>query len=320
MGTLQPLPPRMAPAAAARTRRLARLLAQLGPAQSPAAAAEEVGEPGEPGVVRRWHEGGDGQGYGPRASEQPRAFKPSELEEALAFFRRERFVLIDDALSAAELDFLNGFCERSQAEKSAAWGIPDDGDWSGGIYLQPLLDHPELDPFMQVRARPRPHTPPPRPRWAALSHRRPRCVAAPLHLPVGRRHPRRPGAIRAIRLQGDARRRRHAEDGLPPRPRNPHGTFLRPRGCNAQMIFVRTGPRRADQPPGLRPTGLHLHNPLPLRRAGRPQPCLLRRPAHAQAADPRGGQKNVTRTNVEIWVALLGRSQGMFVRITWSWW
>ena len=154
---VQPPPPRMAPAAAARTRRLARLLAQLGPAQSPAAAAEEVGEPGEPGVVRRWHEGGDGQGYGPRATEQPRAFKPNELEEALAFFRRERFVLIDDALSAAELDFLNGFCERSQAEKSAAWGIPDDGSqWGGGIYLQPLLDHPELDPFMQVRARPPP--------------------------------------------------------------------------------------------------------------------------------------------------------------------
>ena len=101
-------------------------------------------------VVRRWHEGGDGQGYGPRATEQPRAFKPNELEEALAFFRRERFVLIDDALSAAELDFLNGFCERSQAEKSAAWGIPDDGSqWGGGIYLQPLLDHPELDKYTQ---------------------------------------------------------------------------------------------------------------------------------------------------------------------------
>jgi hypothetical protein len=125
------------------------LMQPLQPHGAAAASTVEVGEPGAPGVVRTYHPDGDGQGYGPRPSTQPPSFQPSQLEEALAFFQTHRFLIIENALSSGELEFLNDFCERSQEEKREAWQIPKGvspkgGRWNGGIYLQPLLDHPEL--------------------------------------------------------------------------------------------------------------------------------------------------------------------------------
>ena len=131
----------------ASTLRLRQLDGHLRPAGCAA-----VGPPGDPGVVRAAHPQGDGQGYGPRASEQPPSFRPDQQAEALEFFREHRFLLIEGALSEEELVFLNDFCERTQEEKPQAWQIsPEKGraGWKSGIYLQPLLDHPELDPFMQ---------------------------------------------------------------------------------------------------------------------------------------------------------------------------
>ena len=114
-------------------RRLRQLAAQLPLAAS--AAEASVGPPGEPGVVRAEHPRGDGQGYGPRATRQPPSFRPDQTAEALAFFREHRFLLIEGALSAAELSFLNDFCERTQDEKPQAWQIPETGraDWGSGI-------------------------------------------------------------------------------------------------------------------------------------------------------------------------------------------
>ncbi len=128
-----------------------RRLQRLGDQLRTTGCAAAVGAPGDPGVVRAAHPHGDGQGYGPRASEQPPSFRPDQQAEALEFFREHRFLLIEDALSAEDLGFLNDFCERTQEEKPQAWQIPETGpaDWKSGIYLQPLLDHPELDPFMQ---------------------------------------------------------------------------------------------------------------------------------------------------------------------------
>lgn len=92
------------------------------------------------------------QGFG-RVSRQPApSFDPAgQAEAACAHFERHGYVVLTGCLDAAELLFLNGFCDRTQAEKPGVWGL------SGGrkphhrnqglIYSQPLLDHPELDPF-----------------------------------------------------------------------------------------------------------------------------------------------------------------------------
>jgi hypothetical protein len=94
--------------------------------------------------------GPGGQGYGPRAENGGCSFMRREMSSALEFFRTNGYAVIEDALSADELAFLNGFCDRTQRQQPKCWGIPQDGSqWKGGIYLQPLLDHPSLDRYMR---------------------------------------------------------------------------------------------------------------------------------------------------------------------------
>ena len=92
------------------------------------------------------------QGFG-RVSQDPvAAFDPHrDIDAACAFFEQYGFVVLSDCLDPAELDHLNAFCARTQAELPAAWGLGERRKphhrTQGLIFSQPLLDHPELDPY-----------------------------------------------------------------------------------------------------------------------------------------------------------------------------
>ena len=97
------------------------------------------------------------QGFGRVSRQAPRAFDPrSEIDEACSFFEQHGFVVLADCLSTAELDHLNAFCARSQAERPEAWGLGDRRKPhhrnQGLIFSQPLLDYPELDPYTRHRS------------------------------------------------------------------------------------------------------------------------------------------------------------------------
>jgi ectoine hydroxylase-related dioxygenase (phytanoyl-CoA dioxygenase family) len=94
------------------------------------------------------------QGFGRVSRDQPPAFDPvDDIDAAAAFFTRHGYVVLSGCLDAAELTFLNGFCDRTQEERPATWGLTEKRKPhhrnQGLIYSQPLLDHPELDPFVQ---------------------------------------------------------------------------------------------------------------------------------------------------------------------------
>lgn len=97
------------------------------------------------------------QGFGPVRREAPPAFDPaSEIEAACEHFERRGFVVLSACLTSAELAHLNGFFDRTQAERPMAWGLgerrkPHHRN-QGLIYSQPLLDHPELDPYTRHRS------------------------------------------------------------------------------------------------------------------------------------------------------------------------
>lgn len=93
-------------------------------------------------------------GFGRVTREQPPAFDPgAELEAAAQFFEAHGYVLLKDCLTQAELDQLNGFYDRTQYDKPEVWGLSEKRKPhhrnQGLIYSQPLLDHPELDPFVR---------------------------------------------------------------------------------------------------------------------------------------------------------------------------
>jgi hypothetical protein len=95
------------------------------------------------------------QGFG-RVDRSPApAFDPTgEIDAACDFFGEHGYVVLSASLDAAELAFLNGFCERTQEERPDAWGLgkrkPHHTN-QGLIFSQPLLDYPELDAFIQPR-------------------------------------------------------------------------------------------------------------------------------------------------------------------------
>lgn len=94
------------------------------------------------------------QGFGRVSREAPPHFDPIEQIDAAAdFFEAHGYVVLSNCLDAAELDFLNGFCDRTQAERPATWGLTEKRKPhhrnQGLIYSQPLLDHPELDAFVR---------------------------------------------------------------------------------------------------------------------------------------------------------------------------
>jgi len=96
------------------------------------------------------------QGFGRVSQEGVTAFDPvREIDAACAFFERHGFVVLAGCLDASELRQLNEFCDRTQAERPEAWGLTDKRKPhhrnQGLIYSQPLLDHPELDPYTRHR-------------------------------------------------------------------------------------------------------------------------------------------------------------------------
>ncbi|MGE0624408.1 MAG: phytanoyl-CoA dioxygenase family protein [Pseudomonadales bacterium] len=103
------------------------------------------------------NESGDGslaaQGFGRLARESPPAFGVQHIDDAYDFFAANGYVVLSGCLTAAELRFLNDFCDRTQAAVPERWGLgarrkPHHRN-QGLIYSQPLLDHPELDPFVR---------------------------------------------------------------------------------------------------------------------------------------------------------------------------
>ena len=81
-------------------------------------------------------------------------FDPAlERDEACAFFSEQGFVVLSHCLDRSELDHLNGFYDRTQRSRPAAWGLSDRRRGyhrsQGLIFSQPLLDYPELDPYTQ---------------------------------------------------------------------------------------------------------------------------------------------------------------------------
>jgi len=94
------------------------------------------------------------QGFGRISELPPPCFDPQgDHDAACQFFTEHGFVVLKDCLSRSELDFLNQFFNQSQQTEADAWGLgarrkPHHRN-QGLIFSQPLLDHPELDPFIR---------------------------------------------------------------------------------------------------------------------------------------------------------------------------
>ena len=73
-------------------------------------------------------------------------FTPDQTGAILDFFRGQGYAVISDALQADEIALLNDFVDRSQGEMPGEWGPDARGCLSHG---QILVNHPELDPFVQ---------------------------------------------------------------------------------------------------------------------------------------------------------------------------
>ena len=96
------------------------------------------------------------QGFGRVSRQAPSAFDPArDIDAACAFFEDNGYVMLSGCLDAVELAELNAFCHRTQADRPEAWGLSDKRKphhrGQGLIYSQPLLDHPELDPYTRHR-------------------------------------------------------------------------------------------------------------------------------------------------------------------------
>jgi hypothetical protein len=94
------------------------------------------------------------QGFGKVSLEPVTLFDPaSEIDAACAHFEAHGFVVLKDCLGAAELAHLAEFFERTQAERPESWGLSDKRKPhhrnQGLIFSQPLLDYPELDPYVR---------------------------------------------------------------------------------------------------------------------------------------------------------------------------
>ena len=88
------------------------------------AAATAVDSPIKPGSLKfekiEENRSGDpdvAQGFGRVATTQPPKFTPDQREEIVEFFRKEGFAVIVGAYSPEEVDHLNGFFSRTQADE-----------------------------------------------------------------------------------------------------------------------------------------------------------------------------------------------------------
>ena len=93
------------------------------------------------------------QGFGRVATENAPQFDRTDITGVYDFFAENGFVVIAECLSERELEHLNEFYDRTQRERPQAWGLTERRKphhrSQGLIFSQPLLDHPELDPYTQ---------------------------------------------------------------------------------------------------------------------------------------------------------------------------
>ena len=91
------------------------------------------------------------RGKGVVAKIQPKKFKPHQIDKAFNFFNKNGFVVIENAYTKSEVEFLNNFFDETQYKYPRAWGeLKKRPFYALGhpkIYSQPLLDHPELDKY-----------------------------------------------------------------------------------------------------------------------------------------------------------------------------
>jgi ectoine hydroxylase-related dioxygenase (phytanoyl-CoA dioxygenase family) len=76
-------------------------------------------------------------------------FAADQEAEILAYFKENGFAVIENSMSAEDVGALNEFMDRSQVERPDEWGADRGGMRSHG---QILVDHPELDGFVQSAA------------------------------------------------------------------------------------------------------------------------------------------------------------------------
>ncbi len=94
------------------------------------------------------------QGFGRIADGEAVQFDPkSEIDAACEYFEQYGFAVLKKCLSEKEISHLNEFCERTQDERPASWGLTEKRKPhhrnQGLIFSQPLLDYPELDVYTQ---------------------------------------------------------------------------------------------------------------------------------------------------------------------------
>ena len=75
-------------------------------------------------------------------------FTPNQRHEILEFFRHHNYVVVSDALSPEDLQFLNDFVDRSQREIPVEWGVDKKAVYS---HAQLLVLYPELDPYIRAK-------------------------------------------------------------------------------------------------------------------------------------------------------------------------
>ena len=73
-------------------------------------------------------------------------FAADQADEILAYFTENGFAVIENSLSAEDVRYLNDFIDRSQEERPDEWGV---GKRPLRDHGQILVDHPELDRFVQ---------------------------------------------------------------------------------------------------------------------------------------------------------------------------
>ena len=94
------------------------------------------------------------QGFG-RLSPNPVTCFDLNTQSALAaeHFEKWGYVVLEQAISAQEIDDLNQFIQRSQAQRPDLWGLGEKRKPhhrnQGLILSQPLLDFPELDQYLR---------------------------------------------------------------------------------------------------------------------------------------------------------------------------
>ena len=74
-------------------------------------------------------------------------FAPDQQDAILDFFAEQNYAVLGDALSSADICYLNGFIDRSQREIPTEWNV---GSEKVRSHTQILNANPELDRFLRL--------------------------------------------------------------------------------------------------------------------------------------------------------------------------